>query len=228
MPKNTDIDGRGKAIRSLMWLVFFAIGMGFVEAAVVVYLRHIFCPEGFIFPLRMVAEMGDAAGSILLTEVCREVATLVMLIAVAILTGQSRPQRWGCFMIAFGVWDIFYYVFLKIAINWPATIFDWDVLFLIPWPWIGPVLAPVIISVVMIFSGLLVYGLDRQGHSFKMGGFGLGLVLLAIGVMLFSFLWDRPAALGEESPQPYLYPVLAIGVVLWLIAFWRALGRSTV
>ena len=188
MPKNTDIEASGKAIRSLMWLVFFAIGMGFVEAAVVVYLRHIFCPEGFVFPLRLVADMSDAASGILLTEVCREVATLVMLISVAVLTGRSRPQRWGCFMIAFGIWDIFYYVFLKIAIDWPATIFDWDVLFLIPWPWIGPVLAPVIISVVMIFSGLLVYARELRRYSFKMGRFGLGLVFLAIAVMLFSFL----------------------------------------
>ena len=169
-----------------------------------------------------------AAGGILLTEVCREVATLVMLIAVAFLCGRSGPGRWGCFMIAFGVWDIFYYIFLKITINWPASVFDWDVLFLIPWPWIAPVLAPVIISVVMIFSGLLVYARELRRYSFKMGRFGLGLVFLAIAVMLFSFLWDRPAAFGEESPQPYLYPVLAIGVILWLIAFWRAFCRSTV
>ena len=225
---SADSDARRKAIRSLMWLVFFAIGMGFVEAAVVVYLRRIFCPDGFDFPLRPLAEMGSGVSSLMLTELFREVATLVMLTAVAVLTGRSRPQRWACFMIAFGIWDIFYYVFLKLTINWPGSIFDWDILFLIPWPWVGPVLAPVIISLIMIFSAILVYIRELRGYSFKVNGLDVSLVLVGIAIMLCSFLWDTPAAFGREHPRAYLYPLLAVGVVLWLIGFWRAFRRPAV
>jgi hypothetical protein len=212
--------------RRLAWLVLFAIGMAFVEAAVVVYLRRIFCPDGLAFPLPALENMASGAGRLLAVELCREIATLIMLAAVAILTGQSRPQRWACFLLAFGVWDIFYYIFLKLTIDWPATIFDWDILFLIPWPWLGPVLAPVIISLVMIFCALLVYGRERQGHSFKLGTVSLLLLLAGTAVILFSFLRDRPAAFGQQPPQAYWYPLLAIGVVLWLIAFLRAFRRS--
>ena len=225
---DTHIDAKRRMVRPLIWLVVFSVGMAFVETAVVVYLRHIFYPDGFVFPLRLVADMGSGAGSLLLTEVLREVATLVMLTAVAFLTGRTAPQRWACFMIAFSVWDIFYYVFLKLVIDWPATIFDLDVLFIIPWPWIAPVLAPVIISIVMIFSGLLIYVRQRQGYSFKIGRCGLLLVLIAIALMLFTFLWDTPAAYGRAHPRAYLYPLLAVGVIIWLIAFVRAFRGADV
>jgi hypothetical protein len=55
--------------------------------------------------------------------------------------------------LAFGVWDIFYYVFLKVLTGWPHSLMDWDILFLLPLPWWGPVIAPVSIAVLMILWG---------------------------------------------------------------------------
>jgi len=209
------------SVRKVVWLVVFSIAMAFVEAAVVVYLRHIFYPDGFVFPLR-VLELSGSGGWLLVVETCRELATLAMLTAVAILSGQSWVDRWACFLLAFGFWDIFYYVFLKLVINWPTTLFDWDILFLIPWPWIAPVFAPLAMSVVMIFCALLVLSRQLQGRDFRLGRVGLLLVLVGIAVVLFSFLRDRPAALNQQPPQAYWYPLLLIGIGLWLTAFLRA------
>ena len=83
----------------------------------------------------------------------REAATLVMLLGVAMLAGTDRWDRIALFCIAFGVWDIAYYVWLWVFLRWPPSLLTWDVLFLIPVPWVGPVVAPVIVSVVMIVGG---------------------------------------------------------------------------
>ena len=80
-------------------------------------------------------------------EIGREAATLIMLLGVAMLAGADRWERFLAFCLSFGVWDIFYYAWLWIFVRWPASLFTWDLLFLIPVPWIGPVLAPVLVSV---------------------------------------------------------------------------------
>ena len=125
-----------KTSRTILLVSVFAVAFALVESSVVVYLRLLYYPEGFAFPLK------PALMSHVAVEVSREVATIVMLAVVGLIAGRSRWQRFSYFMIAFGVWDIFYYVWLKIMLNWPASLLDWDVLFLIPVPWIGPVVAP--------------------------------------------------------------------------------------
>jgi hypothetical protein len=80
----------------------------------------------------------------------RELATLVMLLAVGYLAGTNFNQRLAYFLLSFAVWDIFYYVWLKVFINWPASLLEWDILFLIPFTWLGPVLAPILCSITMI------------------------------------------------------------------------------
>ncbi len=130
--------------RIIFWLIIFGIAMAFLESAIVIYLRKIYYPDGFHLPIRIIEP--DVA----LVEIIREAATLIMLVAIGILAGKTRIQRFAFFLLCFGVWDIFYYVFLKIFLNWPASILEPDILFLIPVPWIGPVLAPVILSSVMI------------------------------------------------------------------------------
>lgn len=130
--------------RRLLITGIFAIGMGFLEAIVVVYLREIYYPEGFDFPLQTF----DAR--LLVIEWIREASTLIMLLTVGLLAGRTPLQKFGMFLYAFGVWDIFYYIALKLFLAWPATLLTWDLLFLIPVTWAGPVLAPVICSFTMI------------------------------------------------------------------------------
>lgn len=147
----------------VLLVTLFAIAMGYVEAAVVVYLRALYYPDGFPIPVKLgslpirftrIPEFENRMPqSMLRTEVGREVATIVMLVSLALLVGSTPAQMLGVFLLAFGVWDIFYYVFLKLLIRWPESPKTLDVLFLIPVPWIGPVWLPVSVSVVMVVAG---------------------------------------------------------------------------
>ena len=152
--------------QKILWVVIFAIAFGFVEAAVVVYLRHLLgatqpqMPQGeilflvpgiaFFDPKTAVEIISDSA--ILNVEMIREAATLVILAAIAALAGSNIRERITYFFLAFGTWDIFYYVFLKLTIDWPKTLGDLDIFFLLPFPWIGPVFVPIVISSVLILS----------------------------------------------------------------------------
>jgi hypothetical protein len=118
--------------------------MALLESAVVVYLRELYYPNGFVFPLSPMKSV------VILTELAREFATIVMLWTIAYVAGRNFSTRFAWFIIGFGIWDIFYYVFLYVFIQWPSSVFEWDILFLIPLPWYGPVIAPCLISVAMI------------------------------------------------------------------------------
>jgi hypothetical protein len=126
--------------------------MGFLESIVVVYLRQLYYPEGFGFPLK------EGIGSGFYLETLREITTIIMLLAVSALAGKITYERFSYFLYCFGVWDIFYYIGLKILLNWPLSLLTWDILFLIPVVWLAPVLAPIICSITMIiFSGFALY-----------------------------------------------------------------------
>lgn len=128
----------------------FAVAMAWMEAACVFYVRAL---VGRVEPYQAnPLPLDGALGSV---EPWREAATLVMIAMVGVLAGRKWRERWGYAAIAFGTWDIFYYVFLRIVSGWPRTPLDWDVLFLLPLPWWGPVLAPVCIALLMIVWGAL-------------------------------------------------------------------------
>lgn len=135
--------------RRLLITGIFALFMGFLEAIVVVYLRELYYPEGFDFPLKTF----DA--QLLVIELVREFSTLIMLVTVGLLAGRTPLQKFGFFLYLFGIWDIFYYVALKLFLNWPPSLLTWDLLFLIPVTWVGPVLAPLLCSLTMIFFAIV-------------------------------------------------------------------------
>jgi len=128
----------------------FSVAMAFLETAVVVYLRTIYYPEGFEFPLVPVTGIHG------ITELLREAATLIMLLMVSILAAKEFTSRFAYFLYSFAIWDIFYYVFLKILLGWPESFLTWDILFLLPVPWFGPVVAPLINSLSMIMLALVI------------------------------------------------------------------------
>lgn len=200
-----------------MWLTLFAVMFAWVEAAIVVYLREIYYPEGFQFPLRVIES------SLLTIELVREFATLVMLAAVAILAGSSRWQRFAYFALAFGVWDIFFYLWLEVAVGWPASILDWDILFLLPLPWIGPVLAPVIISVILILAGIMILR-SESSRPFRPPTSAWVLSALATVTVLWTFMRDTEAGLRSAMPEPYPYSVFFVAVGLYaaaLVVSWK-------
>ncbi|MBL7104669.1 MAG: hypothetical protein ISS18_10090 [Bacteroidales bacterium] len=130
--------------------------MGYLESAVVVYLRKIYYPEGFNFPLKAIES------NIGITEILREAATIIMLAGAGIIAGRTKTEKFGFFIYCFAVWDIFYYIFLKLLLDWPESLLTWDILFLIPVIWVGPVISPVINSLSMIFFAFLIsYFIDK-------------------------------------------------------------------
>ena len=145
--------------------VIFATAMGYLEAAVVVYLRELYYPEGFHikekvgFPFikfGLVEELKPFSKKLILTELGREAATIIMLVALSVIAGNSVKSYIAYFLLLFGIWDFFYYVFLKVILGWPESLSTTDVYFLIPVPWIGPVWLPMFLSVVIIVISLVL------------------------------------------------------------------------
>ena len=158
--------------------------MAFLETAVVVYMRKLYYPEGFNFPLKIMDK------DIMVVEVFREFATLVMLLGAGFIAGRNRTEKFGLFLYSFAVWDIFYYVFLKVTLDWPSSLMTWDILFLIPTTWVGPVIAPVIVSLVMIAFAFLISKSTSKNIQTKIN---LAEWLLLIGgsiVLIIGFVYD--------------------------------------
>ncbi|MGH2575843.1 MAG: hypothetical protein ACRDFC_09115 [Ignavibacteria bacterium] len=200
-------------IKKLILILILITAFAYIESAIVIYLRHIYYPEGFHFPIKRHYDY------ILTVEFIREMATLVILTSLSVLFSKSFWEGFGYFLVMFGLWDIFFYIFLKLAINWPATIFDWDILFLIPLPWIGPVISAVSISLIMIIMGCIIIQLFERGYIVKPTLIHWILVMAGNVLILFSFMHDIDAAFHEKYPKPYLYEFLVIGEGLYIIAF---------
>jgi hypothetical protein len=172
-------------------VVLFAAAMAWVESAAVTYLRilvgrvHPYQPD----PLPLAGNLGGV-------ELVREVATLLMLFTVGALAGRTPRSRLAYSMIAFGVWDILYYVFLAIIGDWPRSVWDWDVLFLLPLPWWGPVLAPTSISALLIAGGTLVSQFDAPDRPVWPGRWPWRLSLAGAALALIVFMADALRLLG--------------------------------
>lgn len=170
--------------KTILWLTAFSIAMGYLETAVVVYLRKIYYPEGFQFPLTPITQ------DIAVAEFWREAATLVMLVGIGVLAGKNSLQRFAFFIYSFAIWDIFYYVFLKVLLDWPESLFTWDILFLIPVPWVGPVIAPCIVSLTMIALTLLIVYYQESGRHIYFSLVDKILLISGSFVVILSFVWD--------------------------------------
>lgn len=199
------------------WLVVaaFAVAMAWLEAATVLYLRVLvdrvqpYQPN----PLPIRGDLGPV-------ELVREAATLVMLLTVGMLAGRTWQTRLGYSAIAFGVWDIFYYVFLKAMCDWPKSLFDWDILFLLPLPWWGPVLAPVSIAVLMILWGTLVTQRTAESALSSVPSIGVS-GWIGIALALYAFMADALHVVhkGIDAtrtvlPTTFNWPVFVVALTL--------------
>jgi hypothetical protein len=200
-------------IKKLIYITAFSIAMGFIESAVVVYLRAIYYPEGFSFPLKLTTD------KLIGVEVFRELATIIMLLSVSVIAGKRAWERFAYFMLCFGIWDIFYYIWLKVILDWPATVLDWDILFLIPIPWIGPVIAPVILSLLMIVFSIIIIYLYHKRSDFRPPFVSKLLVIAGTIIILYTFMHDIDAAFHQAMPEPYLYGLFIVGSLFYIAAF---------
>ena len=190
----------------------FAAAMGVLEAAVVVYLRRIYYPGGFGFPL------APMEASILRIEVIREAMTILMLVCVALLAADRAWPRLMAFIVAFGVWDIAYYAGLKAFLDWPASLLAPDILFLIPRVWVGPVLAPILVSAAWVTGGLLLHRARLRIRPSEWVA-----AVIAAATVLVSFLIPGQAA---AAPR-FAWTLFGFGYLLGLIliSLWVVRAR---
>jgi hypothetical protein len=219
--------------RSFSWLSFlalwlFAACMGLMEAAVVVYLRALGSGTGS--ELEQVHEMMRTLDTrLLLIERQREAATIVILLVAALLFSQRFAYRVLAFVLAFGIWDLTYYGFLRRMIGWPTTWTTLDVLFLIPNPWIAPVACPMLVagSMVVFASLYLVLARTRalkSPHPTAWIGMTIGVALV-----LFSFMNSKDAYMRATGQIPRFgwswflggYVLMVAAGVMMLIQLYR-------
>lgn len=205
--KNSDF--RQRAIL----VVIFAFAMAYFESAAVVYLqRALGMTPQRIFPLRDQNSLGGLGG----VEIGREVATLMMLATVGWITGKRGLERLAWTAVAFGIWDIGYYFWLWVFIGWPTSLNTFDLLFLLPVPWVGPVWAPMVVSLALITFGLIVAKRMRSNEIAIAKPKDLALLIGGGLVVILSFTIDAADTLHGAIPTTFAWPIFLVGISLAL------------
>lgn len=214
---------RWVGVPELVSLTLLATAFGYIEGAVVVYLRALLYPAGFGFPLQPIPR------EIYHVELVREAATLLVLLGAARLAAREPLRRFAAFSFAFGVWDLVYYVTLKAALDWPSSWLEWDILFLIPVFWVGPVLAPMLVACGLVVGGALFF-LVPPGDRPAVRGIDWGVEIFAGLLVFFSFVLNGPTLALEEAPTEFPWWLygggLAVGVG-WFAYRWAAWRRRS-
>lgn len=213
--------------RAMIALVLFGVAFGYLEGAVVTYLRALHEPARVhyypgrapaeMFPLLTLDQLRAAAPEqqrTLYTEIGREAATILMLAAFALAVSHNGRQWAAAFAIVFGLWDAVFYLTLKLLLDWPASLFTWDILFLIPLPWVGPVIAPVLVSLAMIAGGTWCLWRESIGAPLRVARLHTAGVLLGALVIIVSFTLDYRNILSGGSPHAFHWGVFALGMAI--------------
>lgn len=217
-----------KTRNTLFWLGLYAVAMALVEAAVVVHLRSLYYPGRplSLFPMAMLSH-GDW-----IIELGRELATVVMIFTLAMLSQRGFIRVFAAFVYVFGMWDIFYYVWLKLMIGWPAGWLDWDILFLIPWPWIGPWFTPVLIALIFVVWGGRVLNSPREHHLLLIPSLafvlGVGLALAAFLAPAYPLLTAGEPSLAGFYPDGFHWFLYAPGLLLMGYGLWGIVRKGDI
>jgi len=205
-------------------VLVFSIAFGYIEAAVVVYLRAIFHSDGFTFPLAFAID--PFSTRMFLTEIGREAATIVLIYTGAWLIGRNLQQRFAFFLTIFAVWDIFYYVWLKVLLDWPASVMDWDILFLIPTTWASPVLAPLLISLTLLLFAIIILYRDSYARPLKATLMDWLFFVLAAFIVVVSFCIAGMHSTEPDYSSYFYWPLFAVGHILAIVVFLKCLRKS--
>jgi hypothetical protein len=217
----------GTTLKRFCVVVVFGIAFAYFEAAVVVYLREIFYPDGFTFPL---TEFGIGISPLwrrlLITEIGREATSMILILTAAWLFGRNLQQRFAYLMVIFAIWDIFYYVWLKVLLNWPDSIMDWDILFLIPIAWASPVLYPVLISLTLLLLAIVILYRDSRARPIKPTLPDWLVFILAGLVVVISFCIAGLHITEPDFQSSFHEWLFALGYVSAIAAFLKCLLKS--
>jgi hypothetical protein len=132
------------------------------------------------------------------------------------------------------VWDIFYYVWLKVLLDWPASLLTPDILFLIPLPWWGPVIAPVLIALLMTGAGWTAVALNDRGRSLRLRWPDVLLSGAGNLLVLYAFMGDAIAALPAAAetlarvrPEGFRWGIFGAGYLLMILSVVRPIAAAT-
>jgi hypothetical protein len=219
-------------------LLLFGTAFGYLEAAVVSYLRTLHEPArlryysgrapGDLFPLLTLQQLrasGPVQTQTLPVEVGREAATIIMLAAVALAVARNAGQWAAAFVIGFGAWDLTFYLFLKLLLGWPASLLTWDILFLIPVPSVGPVWAPVLVSVAMIVAGVWQFRSEACERPVRIGWAEWVGILVGATIIVVAFAMDYRNIMAGGRPEQFHWAVFLVGFSIGVGSYVRAVVR---
>jgi hypothetical protein len=220
--------------RTVIALLLFGTAFGYLEAAVVSYLRllheparqrfHPGRPPGDLFPLLTLEQLhgsGAEQRQTLVIEIGREAATILMLAAIALAVAENAGQWAAAFVIAFGSWDLSFYLFLKVLLNWPESLFTWDILFLIPVPWVGPVLAPALVAAAMIGAGTWHLRSEARGTHVHLRTADWAGILSGAIVIVVSFAIDYRNIMAGGMPHSFPWLLFTLGLLMGIGGYAR-------
>jgi len=210
----------------LLWLGAYALAMALVEAAIVIHLRHLYYPADprTLFPL------SPLSPDDLTLELVRELATVVMILAVAALAERNFPRRFAAFVFVFGLWDIGYYAWLKVFLDWPQHWLEWDVLYLFPWPWFGPWICAALIAALFTLWGgwtLAAGEMTLRVRAANGALFVLGTLLALSAFLLpaWPLLGGGTEAFRGYVPERFTWELYGAGLALMTVGLLRAWRR---
>lgn len=203
---------KSQIFRKIIWIAIFALAMAYLESAVVVYLRHLYGITDYTLGIPYFND------DIAIIEIGREIATLAMIMAVGWAVGKSFQDRLGYAFLVFGIWDIFYYFWLWVFVKWPSSLFETDLLFLIPLPWWGPVIAPILIASLMVIGGVYAVYYQEKGTKIRFFMLEWALFISGIVLLLYTFMEDAVAilpanveTLSQLRPSSFNWGIYILG-----------------
>jgi hypothetical protein len=97
----------------------------------------------------------------------------------------------------------------------------WDVLFLIPIPWLSPVLAPVIVSISLVTAAMIILHLEELGRILLFTKWDWLSEIFAGLIIIASFLTQTDILISQEEPHFYPWWLFLLGMMIGLVVFIR-------
>jgi hypothetical protein len=219
-----------RAAYASLWVL--ALAFGWIEASTVLYLREIFAREASFHAFNYLPDLQvtlmSIPGPLVALEVAREACTLVLLAAVGWLSGSRFADRVGAFLVSFGIWDLSYYGVLRLVSGWPGSINTWDILFLIPSPWVAPIWAPVTVATLFVLAGSYLFWTSDRERQYRRAD--IGILASSVFLTIAAFLVDTRAAMDHRVPEHFPIWLFWSGVGLgmaWFIRVERRVARTS-
>jgi len=219
-----------RAVYASLWVL--ALALGWIEASVVVYLREIYVRQvslqGTNYWAGLHVTFVSLPSPLVAVEMAREACTILVLGAVAGLAGRRPADRAGAFLLSFGIWDLAYYAALKLVVGWPDTLSSWDILFLIPLPWVAPVWAPATVAMLFVAAGSYLFWTPERERRYRW--LDIGVLVASVLLTIAAFLVDSRAAIDYRAPEHFAAWLFGAGVVLgtvWFLRVERGVARRS-